>query len=70
MRVMCGKRSKHEPTNSYFYLARNLAKCTMRLNSHVGPLITQMTNTQKMKISEMSTQEIPNLHVCSSDESE
>ena len=24
------KRPKHEPTNSYFYLARQLAKCMMR----------------------------------------
>ena len=32
------KRPKHEPTDSYFYLARQLAKCMMRadtLNWHV-----------------------------------
>ena len=31
------KRPKHEPTDSYFYLERQLLKCTMRddaLNSH------------------------------------
>ena len=27
------KRPKHDPTNSYFYLARQLAKCMMRLNA-------------------------------------
>ena len=34
------KGPKHEPTNSYFYLARHLEKCMMRsdaLNSHVYP---------------------------------
>ena len=32
------KRPKHDPTDSYFYLARNLTECTMRtdaFNSHV-----------------------------------
>ena len=57
------KRSKHEPNDSYFYLSRHLAKCTMRTNSHVGPVITQITNTQKMNISETNMQNIPNLHV-------
>ena len=36
-------RPKHEPTDSYFYLARQLAKCMMRasaLNSHVYPVRT------------------------------
>ena len=28
--------SKYEPIESYFYLARQLAKCTMRLNFHVA----------------------------------
>ena len=36
----------------------------IRLNSHVGPVRTQMNNTQKMNHSEMSTQNIPNLRVC------
>ena len=36
----------------------------------VGPVRTQMTNTQKMNIYETNTQNIPNLHVCSSEESE
>ena len=42
----------------------------MRLNSQVGPVRTQTTNTQKMNISEMNTQKIPNSHVFSLDESE
>ena len=43
------KRPKHDPTDSYFYLARQLEKCTMRadtLNSHVCPVITEMTDTK------------------------
>ena len=35
------KRPKHEPTDSYFYLARQFSKCKMRadaLNSHVYPV--------------------------------
>ena len=35
----------------------------MRLESHVGPVRTQMTNTQKMNKYEMSTQKNPNSHV-------
>ena len=35
----------------------------------VGVVGAQMANTQKMNNSEMSTQNIFNLHVCSSDES-
>ena len=42
----------------------------MRLNSYVGPIITQMTNTQKRNIYDMSMQNIPNYHVCSLDERE
>ena len=56
------KRPKHEPTDSYFYLARQLAKCMMRANAfnfHVEPVRTQMTNTQQ----------IPILQVCSTDKS-
>ena len=55
------KIPKHEPTDSYFYLARQLAKCTMRadaFNSHVGPARTEMTGTQQITI----------LHVCDLDE--
>ena len=57
------KRPKHEPTNSYFYLERQLAKCMMRadaLNSHVDPVRTEMTVIQNIPIS----------HICDSDESE
>ena len=53
------KRPKHETTDSYFYLARQLAKCMMRtggFNSHVYPLRTEMTD--------------PSSHVCSADEDE
>ena len=49
------KRSKHEPTKSYFYPGRQIANCMMRLNSYVGPVRMKMTNTQKMNISEMNT---------------
>ena len=48
------KRSKKESTDSYFYLSRHLANFTMRLNSHVGYVRTQMTNTQKMNNSDIS----------------
>ena len=37
------KRTKHEPTDSYFYLARQLSKCVMRadaFNSHIYPVRT------------------------------
>ena len=43
------KRSKHIPTDIYFYLAIQLSKCIMRLNMRVGPVRTQMTNMQNMK---------------------
>ena len=39
----------------------------MRLNFHVGPVRTQMNNTQKMNNSDKSKQDNPNLHVCSTD---
>ena len=42
------KRSRHEPTDTYFYLSRHLSKCMMRLNLHVGPVRTQMTSTHKI----------------------
>ena len=54
------KRSKNEPTDSYFYLPRQLAKCMMRLNSHLGPVRTKINNTKNMNIYEMNTQKIPN----------
>ena len=56
------KRTKHEPTG-------HIAKGMMRLNLHIGPVITQMTNTQNMNNYEMSTQKTRNLHVCSTKES-
>ena len=40
------RRPKHEPTDSYFYLARQLAKCMTRadaLNSHIYPVRIEMT---------------------------
>ena len=57
------RRPKHEPTNSYFYLARQLANCIIRddvLNSHIYPVRTEMT----------ATKQIPTLHVFSTDEIE
>ena len=63
------KRSNQETTDSYFYLAIQFVKCMMRLNFHVGPVRTQLTNTQNMNISEMNTQNIPNLHIFSSEKS-
>ena len=49
------KRSKHEPTDSYFYLSRLLAKCMMIFNIPVSPIRTQINNTQNINNSEMST---------------
>ena len=40
------KRPKHDPTGSYIYPSRQLAKCMMRgdaLNLHVYPVRTEMT---------------------------
>ena len=37
------RRTKHDPTDSYFYLSRQLVKCMVRadaLNSHVNPVRT------------------------------
>ena len=56
-------RPKHEPTDSYFYLSRQLAKCMMRydvLNSHIYPVKIEIT----------ATKQIPVSRVCSKDESE
>ena len=53
------KRPKHEPTDSFLYLVRELAKCMMRadaFNSRVYPVRTKMT--------------APSSHVCSTDEYE
>ena len=61
------KSSKHEPTDIYLHLEIYLSKCTMMLNLHVGPVITQMTNTQNINNSETSTQNNPNYHVYSTD---
>ena len=50
------KRPKYEPTDSYFYLSRQLEKCMMRseaLNSHLYPVRKKIT--------------APSLHVCSTD---
>ena len=41
----------------------------MIFNMCIFPVRIQMTNTQNMNNSEMSTQNIPNFQVCSSDES-
>ena len=57
------KGPTHEPTDSYFYLARQLAKCMMRsddFNSHVDPVIMEMNGMQQ----------IPILHVCDWDKRE
>ena len=46
-------RPKHEPTDSYFYLTRHLAKCITRsdaLNSHVYPVVTEITGTKQIPI--------------------
>ena len=43
------KRPTHEPTDSYFYLARQLAKCMTRADNsylHVEPVRTEITSTQ------------------------
>ena len=64
------KRYKHVHTDSYFYPAIQLAKRMMIFNIRVGPVRTQMTNSQKMNTYEMIIQMISNLHIYSSDESE
>ena len=58
-------RSKHEPIDSYFYLARHIDNSMMRVraynfNSHIDPIRTKMN----------STQQTPVLQVFSSDEIE
>ena len=52
-------RPKHDPTDSYFYLARQIVKCMMRADArklHVYPVRMEMT--------------APSSHVCYTDESE
>ena len=55
------KRPKHDTTESYFYLARQLANYMMRsdaLNSHVYPVRTEMIDMKQ----------IPTSHICDTDE--
>ena len=43
------KRSKHEPTDSHFYLSRHISKCMMEsdaLNLDIYPIRTKMTGMQ------------------------
>ena len=52
------RRPKHDTTDGYFYLARQIPKCIMRsdvLNLHVYPVITEMTGARHIPIS----------HICS-----
>ena len=47
------RRLKNDPTESYFYLARQLAKCTMRadaLNSDNYPARTERTGAKHIMI--------------------
>ena len=47
------KRPKHEPTDSYFYLARHLAKCIMRtdfLNSDNDPIRNKIIGLQHILV--------------------
>ena len=63
MKVMRRRGPKDEPTESYFKLERNIAKCMMRadsLKSHGYPLRTEMT----------ATKQIPTSHVFSKDDRE
>ena len=55
-------RHKHEPTDNYFYLARNIAKFLMLsddINSYVYHVRMESTSTQQIPIS----------RVCSTDRS-
>ena len=54
------KRPKHEPTDTYFYIAIQLSNSIMRadaFNLHVDPVRTEMTGTKQIMIS----------YVCDSD---
>ena len=49
-------RAKHEPTDSYFYLAIEISKCMMRygaFNSHVDTVRTEITGMQQILISQV-----------------
>ena len=63
------KGFKNMPTDSYLYLEIHLANFIMRFNLYAGPVRMQITNTQNMNNYDMSTKNIPNSHVCSSDDS-
>ena len=57
------RRPKHDATESYFYLARQIEECIVRsdaLNLHIYPVRTEMTGMDH----------IPMSHVCSKDQSE
>ena len=57
------KSPKHEPTESYLFIERNISMSMIRFNFHVGPVRTQMTKTQRMNNSDMSKKNIPNLRI-------
>ena len=57
------KTSTRIPTDSYLYLARQLAECMMRFNVSVCSVRMQITKAKNMNNFETSTQKIPNLHV-------
>ena len=47
------KRSKHDPTDNYFYLARHLARCMVRtddLNSENDPVRMEITSSKHIMI--------------------
>ena len=52
---------------SYFYLSRQIAKCMMRFNSHVGPVRTQITSTQNIPNDDISMLNIPKSVLCTRD---
>ena len=56
------KSYKRMPHDSYLYLSIQLAKCMM--SNFCGPVRTQKMSTLKISNYEMSTQNIPNLYVC------
>ena len=48
------KRTKHEPTDSYFYLAIHIVKCMVRsgaFDSHAHHLRREISTTQQIPIS-------------------
>ena len=48
------KSAKHDPTDIYFYLENQIAKCLMRadaLNLHIYPIGTEMTEKKHIPIS-------------------